>query len=120
MVIHGLSRYYIKRTMEQNYLLEMKDIWVSYNGAPILENIDLSVESGDFLGRDRALGAVRPGDLLAVLCAGAYGFTMSSNYNSRPRVAEVLVTDSRWRVIRQRETVDDLMRGEEVDEPSYG
>ena len=77
-------------------------------------------ESGDFLGRDRALGKLAPGDLLAVLGTGAYGFSMSSNYNSRPRAAEVLVKGSRWRVIRQRETTDDLMRGEELAEPSGG
>ncbi len=74
-------------------------------------------ESGDFLGRDRDLGEVAPGSLLAVFGAGAYGFSMSSNYNSRPRAAEVLVEGTRWRVIRERETTDDLMRGEELVEP---
>jgi diaminopimelate decarboxylase len=74
-------------------------------------------ESGDFLGRDRDLGTVTPGALLAVLGAGAYGFSMSSNYNSRPRAAEVLVEGARWRVIRQRETTDDLMRGEDLADP---
>ncbi|MCB1908800.1 MAG: diaminopimelate decarboxylase [Rhodocyclaceae bacterium] len=68
-------------------------------------------ESGDFLGRDRDL-AVRSGDLLAVLSAGAYGMTMSSNYNSRPRAAEVLVRGRQCILARQRESVDDLMRGE--------
>jgi len=70
-------------------------------------------ESGDFLALDRALNAVEPGALIAVLGAGAYGFSMSSNYNSRPRAAEVLVNGTRWRVIRQRESFDDLMRGED-------
>lgn len=69
-------------------------------------------ESGDFLGIDRELPGVRPGVLLAVLGAGAYGFTMSSTYNSRPRAAEVLVDGHRWAVVRERETVDDLSRGE--------
>ncbi|HUS07662.1 MAG TPA: hypothetical protein VMZ52_15255, partial [Bryobacteraceae bacterium] len=69
-------------------------------------------ETGDFLARDRQLPAVSPGDLLALSTAGAYGFVQSSNYNSRPRVPEVLVEDGSWRFIRRRETVEDLIRGE--------
>ena len=69
-------------------------------------------ETGDFLGLDRHLPGVAPGALLAVLGVGAYGFSMSSTYNSRPRAPEVLVDDGRWAVIREREQVDDLMRGE--------
>ena len=70
-------------------------------------------ESGDWLGRDRAL-AVQQGDVLAVLSAGAYCMSMASNYNPRPRAAEVLVDGSSARVIRQREAVQDLWRGESV------
>lgn len=70
-------------------------------------------ESGDFLGLDRRL-ALREGDLLAVAGAGAYGFCMSSNYNARPRAAEIMVDGGRGHLIRQRETMDDLMRGEAV------
>jgi len=73
-------------------------------------------ESGDFLAKDRLLAPVEPGDLLALMSAGAYGFTMSSNYNSRPRVAEVLVRGDQYRVVRKRETYDDLIRGETVPE----
>ncbi len=69
-------------------------------------------ESGDFLARDRALAGARPGDYLAIASAGAYGFAQSSNYNSRPRAAEVLVENGTWRVIRERETYGDLVRGE--------
>ncbi len=69
-------------------------------------------ETGDFLARDRELPCVAAGDLLAIRSAGAYGFVLSSNYNSRPRVAEVLVDGSNWRVIRKRETLEDLVRGE--------
>ncbi len=65
-------------------------------------------ESGDFLGKDRSL-AIEAGDLLAVRSSGAYGFSMSSNYNSRPRVAELLVDGSDLHLIRRRETVDELM-----------
>jgi diaminopimelate decarboxylase len=69
-------------------------------------------ESADFLARGRDMEDVEPGELLAISTAGAYGFAQSSNYNSRPRAAEVLVEDSRWRVIRARETYEDLVRGE--------
>ena len=71
-------------------------------------------ESGDFLAKDRALPEVKPGDLLAVMSAGAYGFVMASNYNSRPRVPEVLVKDGEVHVIRTRESYDDLVRGETI------
>ncbi len=69
-------------------------------------------ESGDFLAKDREIANVLPGDLLAVATAGAYGFALSSNYNARPRAAEVLVEGSSWRVTRARETYEDLIRGE--------
>lgn len=68
-------------------------------------------ETGDFLGKERPL-ALQAGDLLAVRSAGAYGFTMSSNYNSRPRAAEVLVDGDQLHLARARETVSDLMAGE--------
>jgi diaminopimelate decarboxylase len=70
-------------------------------------------ESGDFLGRDRELG-IEAGDLLAVVSAGAYGFTMSSNYNTRPRAAEVMVDGNRFHVVRRRETVAELMAPESL------
>jgi diaminopimelate decarboxylase len=71
-------------------------------------------ESGDFLARERMLESVRQGDLLAVMSAGAYGFSMSSNYNSRPRAAEVMVKGREHFLIRRRETYQDLIRGESV------
>jgi diaminopimelate decarboxylase len=71
-------------------------------------------ESGDFLAKDRELPVVKQGDLLAVMSAGAYGFSMSSNYNSRPRVAEVLVKGSEFCVVRERETYNDLIKGEKT------
>ncbi|MBY6206481.1 MULTISPECIES: diaminopimelate decarboxylase [Halomonas] len=70
-------------------------------------------ETGDFLGKERRL-AVAPGDLLAVRSAGAYGFVMASNYNSRPRPAEVLVDGDSWQVVRQRERIEDLWAGESL------
>jgi len=68
-------------------------------------------ESGDWLGRDRTL-ALAAGDLLAIRTAGAYGFTMSSNYNTRPRAAEVMVDGAQVHQVRARESIDDLLRGE--------
>ena len=69
-------------------------------------------ESGDFLALDRAVDDVRPGDLVAVHTAGAYGFVMASNYNSRPRPAEVLVDGARYAVVTERERYEDLVRQE--------
>jgi diaminopimelate decarboxylase len=71
-------------------------------------------ESGDFLAQERKLPRVSPGDLLAVMSAGAYGFSMSSNYNARPRVAEVLVHRDQFHLVRRRETYEDLTRGEHI------
>lgn len=69
-------------------------------------------ESGDYLARDWLLETVEPGDLLVVWAAGAYAFVQSSNYNARPRPAEVLVDGSRFRIVRARQTYDDLVCGE--------
>ncbi len=71
-------------------------------------------ESGDFLAKNREVAAFEPGELLAVMSAGAYGFSMSSTYNSRPRAAEVMVKGDRFSVIREREKMEDLIRGEKV------
>jgi diaminopimelate decarboxylase len=72
-------------------------------------------ETGDFLARDRVLPRVRTGELLAVMSAGAYGFSLSSNYNSRPRAAEVLVRGDEFKIIRKRESFRDLIRGETAE-----
>ena len=69
-------------------------------------------ESSDFLGKQRRLPALHRGDLLAVFSAGAYGFTMAGQYNSRPRAPEVLVEGDRYRIVRRRETYEDLIAGE--------
>jgi diaminopimelate decarboxylase len=69
-------------------------------------------ESSDFITRNRELPAFEPGDLAAVMSAGAYGFSLSSNYNSRPRVPEVLVSGDKYEIIRRRETYEDLIRHE--------
>jgi len=69
-------------------------------------------ETGDYLARSRSIGAVEPGECVALLTCGAYGFVMSSNYNARPRAAEVLVENGRAALVRRRETFEDLIRGE--------
>ena len=69
-------------------------------------------ESGDFLAKDRALPPLDRGDLLAVFSAGAYGMVMASNYNTRPRAPEVLIDGSGTRLVRRRETNEDLVRHE--------
>lgn len=73
-------------------------------------------ESGDFLAQNRTMPAVKEDDLLSVMSAGAYAFTMASNYNSRPRVPEILVKGGESFVIRERESYDDLIRGEHIPE----
>lgn len=83
-------------------------------GGP-MENVDVVgpvCESGDFLAKDRELAASEEGDLLAVMSAGAYGFVMASNYNTRPRAVEVLVDGDRYTIVRRRETYEDLVAGE--------
>lgn len=81
-------------------------------GTLIVDVVGPVCETGDFLAKDRRLPPVRPGDLLATFSAGAYGMSMSSNYNSRVRPAEVLVTSDTHRLIRRRETFEDLVRCE--------
>ena len=71
-------------------------------------------ESGDFLAVDRRIADFRQGDFLAVMSAGAYGFVMSSNYCSRLKVAEVMVRDDQFHVIRERQDYEDLIKGESI------
>jgi diaminopimelate decarboxylase len=83
-------------------------------GEMVADMVGPICESGDFLARDRLMPRFEPGDLVAIMSAGAYGFSMSSTYNSRPRVAEVMVKDATFHLIRSRETYDDLIRGEMI------
>jgi diaminopimelate decarboxylase len=80
--------------------------------ARVVDVVGPVCESGDFFARDRKLGPVEPGDLVALLDAGAYGMVQSSNYNSRPRAAEVLVEGAKAKLIRRRETMADLLATE--------
>jgi diaminopimelate decarboxylase len=92
-------------------------VTMEQDGCIIADIVGPICESGDFLAKDREIPNFRQGNLLAFMSAGAYGFTMSSNYNSRPRVAEVMVDGDSFEVIRERETLDDLIRGERI--PSF-
>jgi diaminopimelate decarboxylase len=90
------------------------NIW-ALNKTAINEKADVVgpiCESGDFLAKERLIAKVKEGDYLAVMSAGAYGFSMSSNYNSRPRSAEIMVSKGKAIVIRKRESVQDLVRNE--------
>jgi diaminopimelate decarboxylase len=71
-------------------------------------------ETGDVLAKDRFLPKISEGDIIAILTTGAYGYSMSSQYNSRPRPAEVLVKDGKHELIRERETFQDLLRGQKT------
>jgi diaminopimelate decarboxylase len=89
---------------------------VKKTGAParVTDVVGPICESSDFLARDRELPGLEAGELLAVGAAGAYGFTMSSNYNARPRAAEVLVSGEHYQVIRERDTLEQLVANERI------
>lgn len=86
------------------------DAVVPRDGRIVADVVGPVCETGDFLALDREMEAVEPGDLLAVRTAGAYGYVMSSTYNARPRVAEVMVDGARWAMVTARETYEDLVR----------
>lgn len=126
---------YTKQGEEKNFVIidaAMNDLarpslYGSYHGVQAVRKDQAGVivadivgpicESGDFLAKDREMPDFRQGDLLAFMSAGAYGFAMSSNYNSRPRAAEVMVKGDTYQIVRQREKVEDLVRGETL--PSF-
>ncbi len=93
---------------------EIVPVNISNSGTCKVDVVGPICESGDFLATDRELPAVSRGDYLSVLSAGAYGFVMSSNYNSRTRAPEVMVKENEFEIIKQRETFDDLIRGERI------
>ncbi|WP_305044141.1 diaminopimelate decarboxylase [Geoalkalibacter sp.] len=123
---------YTKERDEKNFIIidaGMNDLarpalYGSFHGVqPVIKDQDGLVvadivgpicETGDFLVKEREVPMFKQGDLMAFMSAGAYGFTMSSNYNTRPRVAEVLVKGDQFAVIREREKVEDLLRGETI------
>ncbi|MGA2026358.1 MAG: diaminopimelate decarboxylase, partial [Syntrophobacteraceae bacterium] len=92
----------------------IQPVFRSLKETEIVDVVGPICESGDFLARDRGLPMTVAGDYLAVMSAGAYGFSMSSNYNSRRRAPEVLVKGGQYFVIRQRETWEDLVQSETI------
>jgi diaminopimelate decarboxylase len=123
---------YTKQTAEKNFIIVdagMNDLirpslYGSYhNIQPIVQNDRSTItadvvgpicESSDYLAKDRSLPGFEPGEWMAVMSAGAYGYSMSSNYNSRPRPPEILVDGSRFYVIRERESYQDLINREYI------
>lgn len=95
-------------------VLETRDEERAPVNGEVVDVVGPICESGDYLAKDRPLPRTRRGDLLAVFTAGAYGFAMSSNYNNRPRVPEVLVDGESYRIIRRRETYEDLVALERI------
>lgn len=94
--------------VESRFVPAVRSQELHIEGSEVVDIVGPICEGADFLAKDRPMPAVERGDLIAVFTAGAYGFTMSSNYNSRCRAAEVLVDGDRFRVIRRRETYEDL------------
>jgi diaminopimelate decarboxylase len=127
---------YVKRTAKKTFVIvdaAMNDllrpmlyqahheIWPVF-GRPDAEELEVDVvgpvcETGDIFAKRRRMALPEPGDLLSIMSSGAYGFAMSSNYNSRPRAAEVLVSGEQFEAVRARERVEDLVRGERT--PSW-
>jgi len=93
---------------------EIRPVVRGGNGTITADVVGPVCESGDFFAREREMPQVNRGDLLAVMSAGAYGFVMASNYNSRPRAPEVIVNGAEYQVVRERETFEDVIRGEKI------
>ncbi len=93
---------------------EMLPLRRTERGTLVADVVGPVCESSDFLAEEREIENLLPGDYLAVMTAGAYGFVMASNYNARPRPCEVLVDGATWRIVRRRECHEDLVRGEEA------
>ncbi|MSN24823.1 MAG: diaminopimelate decarboxylase [Geobacter sp.] len=92
----------------------VKPVVKDQDGMIVADIVGPICESGDFLVKEREVPMFKQGDLMAFTSAGAYGFAMSSSYNSRPRVAEVMVKGDKFEVIRERETIEDLVKGERI------
>lgn len=112
--LYGAFHFVWPATPQHDHVPSERRRDLSLPGCEPVDVVGPVCESGDFLAKDRALPPVARGDVLAVFSAGAYGFSMSSQYNSRPRPAEVLVSGSEAQVIRRRESYDDLVSLERV------
>jgi diaminopimelate decarboxylase len=119
VVIDGAMNDLIRPSLYQSYQ-QIEPVGPPRSGRETVDIVGPVCESADFLAKDRELPVVARGDLLAVRGAGAYSFAMSSNYNGRRRAAEVLVKGDRFEVVRERETYEDLIRGESIPEELTG
>jgi diaminopimelate decarboxylase len=116
VVIDGAMNDLIRPVLYEAYH-EIRPVDRRNLGNPVVADVVGPVcESGDFLALARELPEPKTGDLLALMSAGAYGFVMASNYNSRPRAAEILVDDAVAHVIRERDNFEDIIRGEKLVE----
>jgi diaminopimelate decarboxylase len=116
VIVDGAMNDFIRPSLYEAYH-KIVPVSVSEDSSETAEKVDVVgpvCESGDFLGKDRLLPQLAKGDLVAVMGAGAYGFAMSSNYNSRPRGPEVMVIKGRAYIIRKAEKYRDLVRGEKI------
>ena len=95
--------------MDERFVPHKRDKDLQLQGTEIVDVVGPICESADFFAKDRALPPVKRGDLLSIFTAGAYGFSMSSNYNARGRAAEVLVDGDKFKVIRKREIYENLI-----------
>jgi diaminopimelate decarboxylase len=94
----------------------IKPVKITSDEEELVDVVGPVCESSDFFAKDRKILTVQQGDYLSLFTAGAYGFAMASNYNSRPRAAEVLVKDDQYFIVRERETYEDLIKGESIPE----
>jgi diaminopimelate decarboxylase len=94
----------------------MRPVRRTHRPSQVMDVVGPICETGDFLARDRELPLLDQGELLAIGAAGAYGAAMSSNYNTRPRACEVIVSGDRYQVVRKRETLEQLVANEKVAE----
>ncbi len=113
VIVDGAMNDLIRPALYQAYQ-HLEPVAEPREGSRQVDVVGPVCESGDFLAKGRSLPLLERGDLLAVRSAGAYGFAMASNYNGRPRAAEVLVRGERFAVVRERETLEDLIRGESM------
>jgi diaminopimelate decarboxylase len=111
--LYGAFHFIWPVKVNKEFVPSRRDKDLQLAGTEIIDVVGPICESADFFAKDRALPPVRRGDLIAVFAAGAYGFTMASNYNSRPRPAEVLVTANKFKIIRKRESFKNLTALEE-------
>jgi diaminopimelate decarboxylase len=115
VIVDGAMNDLIRPALYQAYQ-RIEPVAAPRPGTQKVDIVGPVCESADFLAKDRSFPSLEDGDLIAVRSAGAYGFAMSSNYNGRPRAAEVLVRGDRFAVVRERETLEDLVRGESMPE----